>query len=69
MDGETRVSHETSNTKAETRSSKEGESLEEERTRAPSKRCTSTKNDRKTKTGNSCSMVIASLNFSGPSYS
>ena len=44
MDGETRVGHEAPDTKAEARSSEEGEGFEEKRTRTSSKRHTAAKN-------------------------
>jgi hypothetical protein len=62
MDGETRVGHETSDTKAAARSSKEGEGFKEERTRAFSKRHTAAKNHRKIETGTSYSILIIKIN-------
>ncbi len=62
MDGETRVGHETPDTKSEAGISKEGEGYEEERTRTTSKRHTAAKNHRKTKAGTSYSILIIKIN-------
>ena len=63
MDGETRVSHETPDTKAEARSSEEGEGYKEEGTRTSSKRHTAAKNHRKIETGYGTSYSILMILF------